>query len=359
MNGAGLRAVPTQRAPLWQAVDLLVDRAPRLSDLEYHGLHLLAASRRRSLGRAVPDPLREAERRAAVIQLAVPILLQQLRASCDGMLVLMKGPEAGALYPSPAARPFRDLDLLVADAPTVQRQLLSAGFELVGDPRLYVNIHHLRPLYWPGLPLIVEIHDRPKWIGQADPPPKTDLLAAAVPTSLGVEGIHALPPAQHALVLAAHAWAHVPLSKLMQVVDIAAVSEGADRDELEALARRWGLRRLWRSTTGVIDALLGDGGRPLVVRSWARNLPAVRERTVVESHLESWLCPWWVLPPRGALRQSSLAITAALRPEADETWGRKLRRTQHALRNAFVRRSEHDRMVEERDVQAPSMRGRS
>jgi hypothetical protein len=357
MNGAGLRAVPTQRAPLWQAVDLLVDRAPRLSDLEYHGLHLLAASRRRSLGRAVPDPLREAERRAAVIQLAVPILLQQLRASCDGKLVLMKGPEAGALYPNPAARPFRDLDLLVADAPAVQRQLLSAGFELVGDPRLYVDIHHLRPVYWPGLPLIVEIHDRPKWIASSAPPPKRDLLGTAVPTSLGVDGIHALPPAEHALVLAAHSWAHVPLSKLMHVVDIAAVSAEADRTDLEALARRWGLDRLWKSTTGVVDSLLGDGGRPLAVRSWARNLAAVRERTVVESHLESWLCPWWALPPRTAFRQSSLAIAAALRPEAEETWGRKLRRTQHAVRHAFVRRSDHDRIVEERDAQAPSMRG--
>lgn len=358
-NGAGLAAPPAQRAAFWEAVDLLVDRAPRVSDLEYHGLHLLAAERWRSLGRPVPDSVREAERRAAVLQLTLPILLRQLRDSCDGQLVLMKGPEVGARYPNPAVRPFRDLDLLVADAPAVQRQLLDAGFEPVGDPRLYVDIHHLRPLYWPGLPLIVEIHDRPKWIDHAQPPAKAELLAAAAPASVGVEGIDALRPEHHALVLAAHSWAHAPLSKLMHVVDIAALSAGADRGELEALARRWGLRRLWRATTSVVESVLGDGGRPFAVRSWARNLPAVRERTVLESHLESWLCPWWALPPRGALRQSTLAITAALRPEAEETWARKLRRSQHALRNAFVRRSEHDLMVEERDVQAPSMRGRS
>lgn len=342
---------------LWHAVDRLVDRAPRLSDLQAHGLHLLAARRWRELGLDVPPSLRQAQRGAAFVQLMVPALLERLRASCDGPLVLMKGPEVAVHYPDPALRPFRDLDVLVGDAATTQRELIESGFEVTGDPALYEDIHHLRPLRWPGLPLIVEIHDRPKWIDGVESPPKEELFASAVPSALGIEGIYALPPAAHALLLAAHSWAHVPLSKLMHVVDIAALAQETDRRELEALARRWGIRRLWQSTIDVADSLLYDGARPLPLRTWARNLVAVRERTVIESHLESWLCPWWALPARWALKQSGCALAAALQPEADESWGRKVRRTQHALRNAFVRRSDHDRMVEERGAESPSMRG--
>jgi hypothetical protein len=356
-GGSGLSVALPPPSTLWQSVDRLVDRAPRLSDLESHGLHLLAARRWRSLGLVVPASLRQAERRAALLELTVPVLLEQLRASCDGMLVLMKGPEVSARYPDPTLRPFRDLDLLVPDAQATQRRLLSAGFKQTGDPRLYVDIHHLRPLQWPGLPLIVEIHDRPKWIDGVESPPKEELFASAIPSAIGIEGIYALPPAAHALLLAAHSWAHVPLSKLVHVVDIAAVAQETNRRELEALAGRWGIRRLWQSTIDAADSLLYDGSRPLPLRTWARNLAAVRERTVIESHFESWLCPWWALPSRRALKQSGCALAAALQPEADESWGRKLRRTQHALRNAFVRRSDHDRLVEERGVEAPSMRG--
>ena len=75
----------------------------------------------------------------------------------------MKGPEVALRYPGPALRGFRDLDLLVPDAPAVQRELLAAGFEPVGLPEKYAAIHHLRPLAYPGLPLLVEVHDRPKW----------------------------------------------------------------------------------------------------------------------------------------------------------------------------------------------------
>ena len=95
--------------------------------------------------------------------LAVPPLLERVRAACDGPLVVMKGPEVAARYAEPSTRPFRDLDLLACDAAAVQRSLLDAGFQVAGEPELYVDIHHLRPLYWPGLPLVIEVHQRPKW----------------------------------------------------------------------------------------------------------------------------------------------------------------------------------------------------
>jgi hypothetical protein len=342
---------------LWHAVDRLVDRAPRLSDLQAHGLHLLAGRRWRELGLDVPPSLRQAQRGAAFVQLMVPALLERLRASCEGPLVLMKGPEVAVHYPDPALRPFRDLDLLVGDAATCQRELIDSGFELTGDPALYEDIHHLRPLRWPGLPLLVEIHDRPKWVEGIEPPAKDELINSAAPSALGVDGILALPPAAHALALAAHSWAHVPLSKLLHIVDIAAVSDGVDRNELDALACRWGLLRVWRSTMNVADSVLYGRHRPLALRTWARNLDAVRERTVLESHLERWLGACWALPPRRALQRTAQALAAQLQPEPDETWSRKIRRTRRALRDAFVRVSDHDRIVEERGAEAPSMRG--
>jgi hypothetical protein len=354
LNGDG-PAVST--AALWEAVDRVVDRAPRLSDLQAHGLHLLAARRWRELGLEVPTSLVQSQRRAAFVQLMVPALLERLRASCEGPLVLMKGPEVAVRYPDPVLRPFRDVDVLVPDAKATQDELISAGFELTGDPALYEDIHHLRPLAWPGLPLLVEIHDRPKWVEGIDPPAKHELIDSAVSSSLGIEGILTLPPAAHALALAAHSWAHVPLGKVLHIVDIAAVSEVADPSELDTLARRWGLLRVWRSTMNVTDAVLYGGHRSIVLRTWARNLDAVRERTVLESHVEKWLGACWALPPRRALRRTTHALAAQLRPEPNETWRQKIRRTRHALRDAFVRVSEHDRAVEEGGVKVPSMRG--
>ena len=84
--------------------------------------------------------------------------------------MLFKGPETAAHYPHPALRRFWDLDLLVPDAGATQRSLLKAGFREVGDPALYADIHHLRPLTLPGLPLAVEVHDRPKWADGLRPP---------------------------------------------------------------------------------------------------------------------------------------------------------------------------------------------
>ncbi len=60
---------------LWTAVDGLVDRAPRLSDLRAHGLHLLAALRLRALGQPSPDELATERRLVAVQALAVPALI--------------------------------------------------------------------------------------------------------------------------------------------------------------------------------------------------------------------------------------------------------------------------------------------
>ena len=273
-------------ADLWVAVDRLVDRAPRLSDLRGHGLHLLAARHWQAVGRPVPQALLDEQRARAFLSLGASHLLERVRDACGDPVVLMKGPELATRYPDPALRAFRDLDLLAADGPRVQRELLEAGFEAVGIPSRYEGIHHLRPLRWPGLPLLVEVHGRPKWVEGIDAPSTDELLAAAVPSACGVEGVLTLPAGHHALVVAAHSWAHVPLGRLAHLVDVAVLLRGADPEPIAELARRWRVDRVWRSTLSATGAVLGAAGLPGSVPVWARNLREARERTVLESHLE-------------------------------------------------------------------------
>jgi hypothetical protein len=328
---------------LWEAVDRLVDRAPSLADLRSHRLELFAARRWRERGLPVPPDLAEQERRAAVSVLAAPLLLERVQAAYGGEIVPLKGPEVAARYPDPALRAFGDLDLLVRDAAKAQAALLAAGFEEIGDPSLYLDIHHLRPLCSPELPLVVEIHSRPKWIDDARVvPPLEELFAAAIPAGAGTSNLRVLPPAHHALLLAGHSWAHEPLRRLRDVIDVVVLAEEAGRDEVLALARDWGVERLWRVTIAVADAVLDGGKRPWVLRLWAQNLEKARERTVLENHLQRWFSDFSIMPPAAAAARTPATFATELWPEGDEGWRAKLSRSARAVRNASRRRSAHD-----------------
>jgi hypothetical protein len=331
---------------VWKVVDRLVETAPRLSDLRNHGIDLFAARLWRAQGRDVPAALVDEERRIAVLTLGAPTVLRRAREAYDGTILLLKGPEVARLYPDQALRRFRDLDLLVDDVEEAYHALIRAGFEPIGDPDIYVGIHHLRPLWVPGLPVPIELHSRPKWIDHVPAPPVRELFAAAVESSVGVDGVLTLPPAHHAVTLAAHSWAHEPLRRLRDVLDVAAMLAEGNRREADSIAGRWGIQRLWRTTVRAVDAVLHGGSVPWTLRVWARNLPRARERTVLESHLERWLSNFAVLPPRRALVELSLVVGDEIRPEAGETWAQKLARTRTAVRNAYVRRSEHDEELE-------------
>ncbi|MGH3004319.1 MAG: nucleotidyltransferase family protein [Gaiellaceae bacterium] len=342
MEGRAARASGPADGRIWDGVDRLLDRALHLADLRSHQLQLLAARRWRALGLPVPAELVDEERFAAVVVLTAPILLERARGAYDGTMLLMKGPEVAARYPDPALRPFKDLDLLVEDAEAAQRALLAAGFEAVGDPALYEGIHHVRPLAFPGLPLTIELHSSPKWIERLAPPAPAELFAVATDGRAAVDGVLALPAAHHALVLAAHSWGHEPLRRLRDLVDVAALAQGLDRDELRGLAAAWKMERAWTTTIGAADALFLGGSPPWAVRVWARNLEKMRERTVLENHLERWLSDFWALPARDAVRALGSTFAGEIRPAPGESWGAKLARSARAVRNASLRRSEHD-----------------
>ena len=62
-----------------------------------------------------------------------------------------------------------------------------------------------------------------------------ELLAAASPRDGGPAGILVLPPEHHLLLLAAHSWAHEPLRRLRDIVDMALVA-GSGRSRLRPSA---------------------------------------------------------------------------------------------------------------------------
>lgn len=331
---------------LWDVLDRILDRAAGLDDLRAHRLQLLAAQRLRARGQELPPGLADEERRASVTALVAAEVLTAIRNAATEPFVVFKGPEIASLYPHPSTRSFTDLDVLTERPVEMHRALRAGGFEEVGDPRLYEGIHHLRPLALPHLPLPVEIHSRAKWVDWHRGLHAADVVRQAVPGSMGVDGISAPAPEHHTLILAAHSWAHEPLRRIADLLDVGASAERSDGAVVAELAERWGLGAVWRTTRRVIDALAAGETTPPPGLGWARSVFEVRERTVFESHLESWLSPYAARPPLRAFGDMARAILLDVRRDSGEPWARKLRRSSHAVAASGRPRSEHDRMLE-------------
>jgi hypothetical protein len=333
---------------LWEAVDALIDRAATEDDIRAHRLEVLAARRYRVLGRPVPPDFVGQERLAGLAALTTPLVLEQVGAAYDGPAIVLKGPQVAARYPDPALRVYGDIDLLVPDARAAQHALLAGGFHLVGDPKLYVDIHHLRPVAVHGLPIHVEIHSRPKWLDGMVPPATETLFASAVRSDTPVPGIVALPPSQEAVLLAVHSWAHEPLRRLRDLIDVAMVAQSEDPAEMTALARSWGVAKVWATTIAAAEAVFAGQRTPWAMRLWAQNLKRVRERTVLENHLQRWLSDYWAMSPLAAAAGLPRTFRAEFWPSSDEAWRDKLSRAGLAVRNALRRRSDHHRALDER-----------
>jgi hypothetical protein len=325
---------------LWERIGELADQAQRNSDLRYHKLHLVAASRMRRRGEEIPAELRQAEREAAVMRLSAAPLVRRIRAATDASIIVMKGPEAAAYWPDPRLRPWSDLDLLVDDPDALQASLLRSGFVEVGEPAAYRDLHHLCPLIYPGIPLAIEVHRRPHWPGDSAPA-FGELAEAAIPATLDVPGVLTPNAVHHAVLLAGHAWGHDSLSRVAFLADVAAAAGGAP-DEAAAVARAWGVSRVWSATTGAIDELLLTPpihARPPI---WLRHLHETRERTVFEGHVQRLLGPVAARPVAAAPAAATRALWRTLRPVRGESWSAKLQRSRTAVNHASLRQSEHD-----------------
>lgn len=332
---------------LWSAVARLLERAT-IPGILAHELGPLAAYRLRQLGDPVPPPLQLEERAASLSMLTAVPLLERIRASSEGPLMLVKGPEVATHYPGRARR-FGDVDLLSPQAEDIQRSLVGQGFLEVEESEAdAVHVHHLQPLQWPAIPLKVELHVAPNWPVRATPPPLEVLFEAAEPSSVGIAGVLAPSRLHHALIVSAHAWRHEPLQTLRDLFDVAVMSAGVDEAELERTARKWGIGRMWMTTRAAIDAIFYGGRLTAPLRSWARHLPRVRDRSVFERHLESLVHGYWELPPHLATVDLAHALRQSVTPAAGETWGAKLARARRAVRNPRAPTDRTPRRIEDR-----------
>jgi hypothetical protein len=315
---------------LWRRVDGLLARA-EIGGIVAHKLGPLAAYRLRRLDRPVPAALESEEQLARMAVLTAIPLLRRIRDLADGPLVLVKGAEVASLYPG-RARSFSDLDLFAVQGHALHESLKAAGFSEVKGQEMADDYRHLPTLEAPRLWLKVEIHTKPIVPDRVPPPPLEEVVEASIPSALGVEGISAPHPVHHALMLAAHGWDdYEPLSTLRDLIDVAAVSQHASDAELARTARAWGVEGIWRTTHDVANALFAGGRQTAALRLLGRHLPDVRERTVLDNHLQRWLHPYWELPFHQALLATPETIRAELFPEPGESWKDKLQRVKHAL----------------------------
>jgi hypothetical protein len=334
-------AAPTN-PELWKRARALIDRAPSLDALRAHRLQLLAATLWEADGGSVPAELRLDRRRATAMALASPGLLARVRASYGGRLLLFKGPEVAAVYPDTTARYFHDLDLIADDPKGAQQALLAAGFVEEQFPDGWPGGHHLCPLGWPGIPLGIEVHRTPMVPPWLPPPPTEELFGGAVPSATGVDGVLAPDPAAHALLLAAHAWAHRPFGRVGDLLDIAAILPRERWPEASALARRWGWSELWELTAGTTAALLHGARPPVTARLVGRHLAEVRDLTVAEYHALRLLAPIAAVPRRRAPLVLGDALLQLGRRSPDQPWRAKLTRARGALVHAGTSKASHD-----------------
>jgi hypothetical protein len=339
---------------LWGSVEALLDRAPSTADLRAHRLHLLAVARDRQRGAAVPISLALSEVVALQQVMATRAALEDLPNHFDGRILVLKGLSIGVHYPEEHLRPAGDVDLLTDRPGSLQAALVAAGWTPVGpfDEAYYDGLHHLRPLAAPGgTGPLVEVHRRPNWVRWRRSPPVEELLEAGVSGALGIDGILSLDPAHGAVVAAAHAWGEMPLRTVGDLIDITALRLATSSDEVAAVARRWGLERLWRTTRRAADGLLGFGPGPVTLRSWARNLEEVRDHMVFEAHIRRYCGPFWARPLGPALLSAAEEALNDVRRTPDETWSNKARRWREALKHPTRPMSEHKALLGPEGIQ--------
>lgn len=330
---------------MWRRVEELVDAAPDVAALRAHRIDLAAARIWSSRGVGTPPELRSNQQHAAIVNMGAPRLLERVRAAYDGRILVMKGPEVAAWYEHPSDRDFRDVDLLVDDAPAAQRALIAAGFVEIGHPDEYKDEQHMCPLIAPGIPLVLEVHRRPNIPAWLPPVKASQILDLGVPSATGVAGILAPSAGAHALLLAAHSFSHSAMGRIRDVVDVAAVAAGDAADDPEAVAREWGWEHMWQLSHGAVLALVEGGDVPRSLRLLGGHLFTARERTVLENHVAHAAAPVYALPKRRVPVAMTGVMLDTVSRRKHESWSRKLRRSCLALAHARMSTSSHEQTL--------------
>ena len=233
--------------------------------LSNHRVDALAAEIAHRRGQPVPNPLRRAALNTALLEMSATAVLERVRATVDGPVVLLKGLEVAAHYPDGLPRALTDVDLLVTDARRQHRRLLTLEeFRTGEDHPRYEDHHHLAPLWLGGLSVPLELHHALGGEAWMRLPTTAELVERVAPSATGIPGVTTLDPVDHAVFVAVHAWRSAPLGRLGHLLDVEvlrraahAVHDDADR-RLDDTAADWRVARLWRWTVAAIDdRLLG------------------------------------------------------------------------------------------------------
>ena len=167
------------------------------------------------------------------------------------------------------------------------------------------------------------------------------IVGSARASDFGVEGILTPVDAHHALLVAAHAWAHEPLWRLRDLADVRVLASPSERAAIGRTAEAWGMTRLWQTTDRVTDAIVGRHPMPFLVRPWAAHLLEHRERTVFENHVRDYMAAYLALPRTAAFVKAAHAFAEDFLPAPDQGWSNKLSRMLTASKNANTPMSHH------------------
>ena len=251
-------------------------------------------------------------------------VLQRVRATAPGRLLIVKGPEIAARYPAPHHRAYSDLDVLAERPADGYRALLAAGWSANHSATAFECTHQFPALVDGATSLPIEVHRRLAWPAWVRAPRPEVLLERAVPSRLGIAGLETLDPVDHTLHLAAHSWLHRPFRVLRDLLDVELLRRECDARELELRAREWGLERLWRLTVRACDHLLGGTGRcPVGLALLGRHVLAVRRTSRRSEIVMKAFGRFAVTTPSRAI--SSAFVELATKVRRDEILPRRSR----------------------------------
>lgn len=255
--------------------------------------------------------LREARYRVLALHSAAEVQIRHLGQAAVALgirLILLKGPVVARTYPHPAARSFRDLDVLAPSEETAH--LLKSSLESQGYTSEKVSrAWHLPPLYPPGSGLRVEIHHR---LGDGSLGVPVDGIWKRAEPSAYFQGLWEMAAVDHALYLIFNAVEKDSLrSGPRWLYDLSCWTREWDESEWAVLAERaraWEMERalslagvLWAWVRGETwDALpfatslslppveIENLARRIVMGAASARLPGVwRDRA--KSSLGGWL----------------------------------------------------------------------
>ena len=131
------------------------------------------------------------------------------------------------------------------------------------------------------------------------------------------------------------------------MLDVVLTAHAAEPDELEAVARAWGMTKLWRSTVAIAEAVLFERvPQPRLLRIAGRGLMSARESTVLEVQLARLLAPLYIHGVDRAPSAVMRALADSLGPGPGESWRGKALRTARQLAHPSTRHSENLRAIE-------------